>query len=80
MIRKGAPPAAGEMPQVAIEEQTYEQGDALRAEIEAFADSIRGGRPPLVGGEEGLAALETAIRIAALVRRGAAVPPHSVPS
>jgi predicted dehydrogenase len=71
VIRKGATPAAGEMPQVAIEEQTYEQGDALKAEIEAFAASIRGGGAPLVGGEEGLAALETAIRIAALVRRGA---------
>ena len=68
VIRKGAAPAEGDLPQVAIEERTYEQGDALKAEIEAFADSIRTGRPPLVGGAEGLAALETATRIAALVR------------
>jgi predicted dehydrogenase len=67
LIRKGAPPAAGELPQFVIEERSYEQGDALRLEIQAFVDSIRTGRPPLVGGEDGLAALETAIRIAALV-------------
>ena len=69
VIRKGAAPLdpAG-LPQVAIEEKTYEQGDALKAQIEAFADSIRTGRAPLVGGEAGLEALETAIRIASLVR------------
>jgi len=71
VIRKGTAPADGDLPQVAIEERTYEQGDALRTEIEAFADSIKSGRPPLVGGAEGRAALETATRIAALVRDGA---------
>jgi predicted dehydrogenase len=55
------------MPQVAIDERTYEQGDALQAEIAAFADSIRMGTQPLVGGREGRAALSTAIRIAELV-------------
>jgi predicted dehydrogenase len=69
VIRKGAAaPEPGGMPQVAIEEKTYEQGDALKAQIEAFAASIASGRPPLVGGEAGLEALETATRIAALVR------------
>jgi predicted dehydrogenase len=72
VIRKGAQPAAGDLPQVAIDERTYEQGDALRAEIEAFAASIRHGTPPLVGGAEGRAALETATRIAALVAASAA--------
>jgi predicted dehydrogenase len=71
VIRKGAQPAAGDLPQVAIDERTYEQGDALRAEIEAFAASIRTGTPPLVGGAEGLAALETATRIASLVAESA---------
>jgi len=71
VIRKGAAPVGPEgLPQVSIEEKTYEQGDALKAQIEAFAASIRGGRPPLVGGQEGLEALETAIRIAALVTSG----------
>ena len=72
VIRKGAQPASGDLPQVAIDERTYEQGDALKAEIEAFVASIRDGRPPLVGGTEGLAALETATRIAALVAASAA--------
>lgn len=69
VIRRGAEPSAGDLPKVAIEERTYEQGDALKAEIEAFVASVRGGPAPLVGGREGLAALETATRIAALVRR-----------
>ena len=67
VIRKGATPVAGELPQVAIDERGYEAGDALALQIAAFADSIRSGQRPLVGGEEGLAALETAIRIAAQV-------------
>ena len=72
VIRKGAGPTEpGGMPQVAIEEKTYEQGDALKAQIEAFAGSIRTGRPPLVDGSAGLEALETATRIAALVKAGA---------
>ncbi len=71
VIRKGDSPSVGDLPQVAIEERTYEQGDALRAEIEAFVASIRGGAQPLVGGQEGLDALRTAIEIADLVRSAA---------
>lgn len=67
VIRRGDSPPAGEMPQVSIDERSYDQGDALRAEIEAFVHSARTGAAPLVGGREGLAALETATRIAALV-------------
>ena len=52
-----------------IEERTYEQGDALRMEIEAFLRSIREGRPPVVSGEDGLRALDTAIRISEMVRK-----------
>lgn len=48
---------------VNIQEQSLEQGDALKAEIEAFLECIRTGRPPAVSGEDGLAALETAMRI-----------------
>lgn len=71
VIRKGAAAPAGELPQVSIDERTYEQGDALKVEIEAFLASIRDGTPPLVDGEAGLLALETAIRIVELVRGGA---------
>lgn len=52
---------------VTIEEQNFEQGDALRAEIRAFLDCIQNGTPPLVSGEDGLRALDTAIRITAML-------------
>jgi predicted dehydrogenase len=59
----------GQLP-VSIEEQTFEQGDALKAEIESFLDCIRNGKPPVVGGEAGMQALETAMRITEEVLRG----------
>jgi predicted dehydrogenase len=63
VIRKGAGASADGMPQVAIEERNYEQGDALRAEIEAFLQAAAGERPAAVTGEDGLLALRTAISI-----------------
>lgn len=68
LIRKrpmGAAP--GQLP-VTIEEQSLEPGDALKAEIESFLRCVRGGSPPVVPGEAGLAALETAIRISEQVQ------------
>ena len=52
----------GPLPAV-IEEQSLDQGDALKAEIESFLECIRAGRAPVVSGEAGLRALETAMRI-----------------
>ena len=63
--------APGPLP-VTIEEQNLEQGDALRAEIESFLSCIRESRPPVVGGEDGLRALETALLITEQVRQSAA--------
>lgn len=63
VIRKGAGVGADGIPQVAIDESTYEQGDALRAEIEAFLEAAETGSPPPVSGEEGLLALRTAVSI-----------------
>lgn len=57
--------------QVSIEEESFEQGDALLAEIEAFLRSVREGVAPVVSGEDGLRALETAMQITALVQRSA---------
>ena len=63
LIRKRTTaPQPGELP-VHIEEQSLEQGDALKAEIDSFLDCIRSGGPPVVPGEAGLVALETAMRI-----------------
>ncbi|HEU4654449.1 MAG TPA: Gfo/Idh/MocA family oxidoreductase [Steroidobacteraceae bacterium] len=58
--------------QVSIEEDTFDQGDALRDEIAAFLHAIRNGTAPIVTGEDGLRALETAIKITELVQRSAA--------
>ena len=52
----------GPLPAV-IEEQSLDQGDALKAEIESFLECIRAGGAPVVSGEAGLRALETAMRI-----------------
>jgi predicted dehydrogenase len=62
-------PGPGQLP-VSIEEQSLDQGDALKAEIESFLDCIRTGKPPVVGGEAGLRALETAMLITEQVRQG----------
>jgi predicted dehydrogenase len=70
IVRK--PPAGADVPkgQVVIEERSYEQGDALRHEIEAFLHSIIEGTPPVVTGEDGLRALETATKITRMVQEG----------
>jgi predicted dehydrogenase len=63
VIRKrSAPVAPGELP-VSIEEHSLEQGDALKAEIESFVACVRTGAAPVVSGEAGLRALETALRV-----------------
>jgi predicted dehydrogenase len=71
LVRKGAAAPAGEMPQVAIDERSFDQGDALRDEIASFLEAIVTGRRPVVSGEDGLRALETAIRIGELLGRPA---------
>jgi predicted dehydrogenase len=72
LIRKRAPAdAPGPLP-VTIEEQSLEPGDALKAEIDSFLDCIRCGRAPVVPGEAGLMALETAMRITEQVHRSLA--------
>jgi len=64
VIRKGAGIGSDGMPQVAIEETSYEQGDALKAEIEAFLEAAATGSAPAVCGDDGLLALRTAVSIA----------------
>jgi predicted dehydrogenase len=61
-------PAAGQLP-VLIEERNFEPGDALKAEIHSFLTCILAGRPPVVSGEAGLAALQTAMQITAQVNQ-----------
>jgi predicted dehydrogenase len=72
LIRKRGPSdPVGPLP-VTIEEQSLEPGDALKAEIDSFLGCIREGRAPVVPGEAGLMALETAMRITEQVHRSLA--------
>jgi len=64
VIRKGEGVGADGMPQVVIDENNYEQGDAIKAEIEAFLHAAATGTAPPVTGEDGLLALRTAVNIA----------------
>lgn len=58
--------------QVSIEEESFDQGDALRDEIAAFLYAVRTRAEPVVTGEDGLRALETATRIAEQVNQSIA--------
>lgn len=51
------------LPDIAMEERSFAQGDPLREEIEAFVVAVRDGTPPVVTGEDGKRALEAAIQI-----------------
>ena len=69
VIRKGQGVPAEGMPPVSIDEQNYDQGDALKDEIQAFLHCVATREAPLVSGEDGLLALQTAVDIAAQVQR-----------
>jgi predicted dehydrogenase len=71
VIRKTGGLSADGMPQVDIQETSYDQGDALKAEIEAFLEAAASGRAPPVSGEDGLAALNVAVSIAEQVASSA---------
>jgi predicted dehydrogenase len=67
IVRKPPEDAGSALGQVILEERSYEQGDALKLEIESFLAAIRDGSAPAVSGEDGLRALDAAIRITELV-------------
>ena len=60
--------SAGGLP-VWEERPTLGSGDALLVEIEAFVEAVKTGSAPLVGGREGLSAIELAERIIADISR-----------
>jgi len=64
IFRKGGPgfPIPG-LPNITMEEKTFEQGDALLEEIRAFVGAVSSGTPPPVTGEDGKRALELALQI-----------------
>ena len=56
------------IPEIETEESVFEGGDALLEEIKHFVNCIQTGENPLVSGEAGKRALETAIQITQLLQ------------
>jgi predicted dehydrogenase len=63
VFRKGDGEMFPGIPNVQMDEKIFEPGDALMSEIEAFLAAIVSGKPPVVTGEDGRRALETALMI-----------------
>jgi predicted dehydrogenase len=51
------------VPNIQMDERNFEAGDALKSEIMAFLDAVTSGKPPVVSGQDGRLALETALMI-----------------
>jgi predicted dehydrogenase len=83
VIRKGTgKPWFPGLPPIDREEKSFGEGDDLEAEIASFLEAAAAGTPPLVTGEDGRRALETAMRITeglqdSLARVAAAQPPDA---
>jgi predicted dehydrogenase len=63
VFRKGEGEMFPGVPNVKMEEKVLDQVDALQEEIASFLEAVRTGTPPVVTGEDGKRALETAILI-----------------
>lgn len=79
MLKKGSGKAwFPGLPPIDREEKSFAEGDDLEAEIASFLEAVATGTPPLVTGEDGRRALETAMQITAglteSLARVAAVP------
>ena len=62
----------GPSPKIGFQKLEAATGEPLRAELEAFIESVRTRRPPLVGGREGRAALALAVRVMECIEHHAA--------
>lgn len=51
------------LPPIDIRNEDYSEGDALEREIESFAAAVANRSAPVVSGEDGMAALEAAVRV-----------------
>lgn len=68
--RKGDKEMFDGIPEINTEQQTFEQADALLAEIQHFIQCIQHQKTPLVSGLDGRRALATAIEITELLAQG----------
>ncbi len=69
VARKGAGEMFPGVPNISLERRKFEPNDALQLEIEAFLAAVRGAGPVAVSGEDGLRALDTALKIMTAIRR-----------
>lgn len=60
------------IPNISREVFSYEKGDALMLEIQSFIEAIQMDSKPLVSGEDGCRALQTAVRITNLIKENLA--------
>lgn len=67
--RKGTQEMFPGIPEIISENLAFEKGDALKDQIASFLNAIIKGEKPLVSGEDGKAALSTAIKITNIVRQ-----------
>ncbi len=65
--RKGRGEMFPGIPNIEIETNHFKDGDALKTEIKMFLQSIKDEDEPIVSGEDGKQALETAMKISALL-------------
>lgn len=63
MHRKQAPGPNSRIPEISTHETIYAKEDSLKTEIAAFVNAVQLGHPPIVSGEDGRLALQTAIEI-----------------
>jgi predicted dehydrogenase len=68
-LRKGKKEMLPGIATIETEKFNYQEGDALKTEIELFLRAIREGIPPAVSGEDGKQALQAAIQITDLLAR-----------
>lgn len=69
--RKGHGEMFPGIPNIEIEKNHFKDGDALKTEIKMFLKSIKDEDKPMVSGEDGKQALETAMKISAQLARQA---------
>ena len=69
LARKGDKEMFPGIPAIETEKYDYQEGDALKTEIELFLSAIREGTHPVVSGEDGKQALQAAIQITDLLAR-----------
>ena len=77
-VHRRSPGGNGARPEevdIEVERLGFGEVDALRVQLESFLQAVRTGGAPVVSGEDGLRALEIALRISARLRRS---PPAQV--